>query len=46
VTIIDRRQLLANQSRLGLNEVSVMTHGDLFGPDAKVNELADEPTGN
>ena len=46
VTIIDRRQILADQSRHGLNEVSVMSHRDLFGPDAKVDELADQSTGN
>jgi hypothetical protein len=46
VTIIDGSQLLADQSRHGLNNVSVMSHRDLFGPDAQVNELADQPTGN
>jgi len=46
VTIIDSGQLLTDQSRHGLNEVSVMSHRDLFGPDAKVDELADQPTGN
>jgi hypothetical protein len=33
-------------SRDGLNEVPVMSHRDLFGPAAKVDELADQPTGN
>tara|TARA_Y100000385_G_C13052534_1_gene620465 strand:- start:301 stop:660 length:360 start_codon:yes stop_codon:yes gene_type:complete len=46
VTIIDRRQILSDQSRHGLNEVSVMSHRDLFGSDAKVNLTADQPTGN
>ena len=46
VTIIDRRQVLADQSRHDLNNVSVMSHRDLLGPDAQVNELADQPTGN
>jgi len=46
VTIIDRRQILPDQSRHDLNKVSVMSHRDLFGPDAKVHELADQPTGN
>ncbi|MFT5095175.1 MAG: hypothetical protein ACI93T_004022 [Porticoccaceae bacterium] len=41
--MIDRRQLLADQSRHGLNEVSVMSHRDLFGTDAKVDELPDQP---
>ena len=46
MTIIDRRQLLPDQSRHGLNDVSVMSHRDLFGPDAKVDVLADQTTGN
>ena len=46
MTIIDRRQVLADQSRHDLNNVSVMSHRDLFGPGAQVHELADQPTGN
>ena len=46
MTIVNGGQLLADQSRHGLNEVSVMSHSDLFGPDTKVDELADQPTGN
>ena len=44
--IIDRRQLLADQSRHRLNQVSVMSHSDLFSTDAKVDELIDQPAGN
>jgi len=46
VPIVDGRQILPDQSRHRLNEVSVMSHRDLFGPDAKVHELADQPTGD
>ncbi|MFT5095852.1 MAG: hypothetical protein ACI93T_004711, partial [Porticoccaceae bacterium] len=46
MTIIDRCQFLADQSRHGLDKVSVMSHRDLFGRDAKVHELANQPTGN
>jgi hypothetical protein len=46
VSIIDRCQLLADQPRHRLNQVSVMSHRDLFGTDAKVDELVDQPTGN
>jgi|GEM_PF-1749245 len=46
VTIIDGGQILADQSRHGLNVVFVMCHRDLFGLDAKVDELADQPAGN
>jgi hypothetical protein len=38
--------MLPDQSRHGLNEVSVMSRCDLFGTDAKVDELPDQPTGN
>jgi hypothetical protein len=46
VTIVDGSQLLADQARHGLNEVSVMSHRDLFRPDAKIDELSDQPTGD
>lgn len=46
VAIIDGCQLLADQPRHRLNEVSEVSHRDLFSSDAKVDELIDQPTGN
>lgn len=46
VSIIDGRQVLADQPRHGLNEVSLMRHYDLFGTDPQVDELADQSAGN
>lgn len=46
VSIIDGCQLLPNESRHRLNDVTAMSHRDLFGADAKVDELTDQPTGD
>ena len=46
VAIVDRDLLLANQSRHGLNGVTMMSHGDLFGSNAHIHLPADQPAGN
>jgi hypothetical protein len=46
VSIIDRCQLLTNQSRHRLNMVSLMYHRDLFSTNPQIDELIDQPTGN
>ena len=42
VAIIDGRLMLADNARHGLNEMTVMSHGDLFGTDAKIHELTNQ----
>ena len=44
VTIIDGRLSLADNSRHGLNQMPVMSDGDLFGTDPKIDELTNQPT--
>jgi len=46
VSIVDRRQLFSDKPRHRLNEMSLMSHGDLFRFDAKIDKLTDQPTGN
>ena len=42
VSIVDGRQLLADEPRHGLNEVPLMSHRDVFRTDTQVDELADQ----
>lgn len=44
VTIADCRLILANDSRHRLNQMTMMSHRDLFGTDAQINKLADQST--
>lgn len=46
VPIIDRGQMLTNQSRHDLNDVTVVRHRDLFGTDPQINQLTDQSAGN
>ena len=46
VPITDGRQLLADESRHGLNHMSVMRDRDLFGTDPQIHQFADQSTGN
>jgi hypothetical protein len=44
VAIVDRRLILADDSRHRLDQMAMMSHRDLFGTDAKINKLADQST--
>ena len=44
--VIDGRQLLSNEPWHGLNDMSVMRYGDLFGGDSQIHQLPDQPAGN
>ena len=44
VTIIDGRLILADNPGHHLNQMPVMSDGDLFGTDAKIDELTNQPT--
>lgn len=44
VAIIDGRLVLADNSRHRLNQMTMMRHSNLFGTDAKIDELTDQPT--
>ena len=44
VAIIDGRLVLADNSRYRLNQMTMMRHSNLFGTDAKIDELTDQPT--
>ena len=44
MTIINRRLILANDPRHRLNQVTVMSHRDLLSTDAKIDQIADQPT--
>lgn len=46
VAIIDRRLLLANQSRHGLNQTPLVRHRDLFGTHPHIHRLTDQSAGN
>jgi hypothetical protein len=46
VPIVDRRQMLADQPRHRLNQMSVMSHRNRFGTDAQIDQLPDQPTGD
>lgn len=42
--IIDGRLVLADNSRHRLNQMTMMSHRDLFGTDAQIDKLTDQPT--
>lgn len=44
VAIIDGRLVLADDSRHRLDQMTMMRHSNLFGTDAKIDELTDQPT--
>ena len=44
VAIIDGRLILADDPRHRLNQMTMMRHRDLFGTDAKIDELANQTT--
>ena len=44
VTIIDGRLVLADNSRHRLNQMALVRYSNLFGTDAKVDALTDQPT--
>ena len=44
VAIIDGRLVLADNSRHRLDQMTMMRHSNLFGTDAKIDELTDQPT--
>jgi hypothetical protein len=46
VTIIDRRQPLADKAWHRLNKVPLMRYGDLLSTDANIDEIVDQPTGD
>lgn len=46
VTIINRHQFLTRQSRHRLNEVALVSHRDLLGPDPDIHLLSNQPAGN
>jgi hypothetical protein len=41
--IIDGCLILADNSRHRLNQMTVMSHRDLFSTDAKIDELTNQP---
>ena len=44
VAIIDSRLILTDNPWHRLNQMTLMRHRDLFGTDAKIDELANQPT--
>jgi len=44
VSIIDRGQMLPNESRHRLNHMTVMSHDDVFRRNSQIDTLADQPT--
>ena len=44
MTIVNGRLILADDSRHRLAQMTMMSHRDLFGTEAKIDELADQPT--
>jgi hypothetical protein len=46
VAIIDRRLVFSDQSRHDLDDMSLMSHRDLFGGHTHVDRLTNQPTGD
>lgn len=44
VSVVNGRLILADDSRHRLNQMTMMSHRDLFGSDAKINKLANQST--